>query len=178
MAWCHFWMLFWEPCYPCWAWQNRTTWSGSSLLVRTTWPAFRWLLRSWLNKPNKKCSFMMFTCLLSLLFTVTRLFCFLFCCFSLPAALSHFSDSILEYLANLDKAPDPSVRKDTFSSDIYAAFEILFNNWLQSREPKVGWSYKMIWNRMDYTTKKPPTFCKKSWVEALLKEAESLRKQK
>uniref|UniRef100_A0A3Q4GZP1 Maestro heat-like repeat family member 1 n=1 Tax=Neolamprologus brichardi TaxID=32507 RepID=A0A3Q4GZP1_NEOBR len=83
------------------------------------------------------CSFTMFACLLSLLFTVTRLFCFLFCCFSLPAALSHFSDSILEYLANLDKAPDPSVRKDTFSSDIYAAFEILFNNWLQSREPKL-----------------------------------------
>ncbi|XP_030605842.1 maestro heat-like repeat-containing protein family member 1 isoform X1 [Archocentrus centrarchus] len=53
------------------------------------------------------------------------------------SALCHFSDSILEYLANLDKAPDPSVRKDTFSSEIYAAFEILFNNWLQSREPKL-----------------------------------------
>lgn len=97
----------------------------------------------------------MFACLLCLLFTVTWLFCFLFCCFfSLPAALSHFSDSILEYLANLDKAPDPSVRKDTFSSDIYAAFEILFNNWLQSREPKVGWLCKMIWNAVDYTTGK------------------------
>lgn len=54
------------------------------------------------------------------------------------AALCHFSDSILEYLANLDKAPDPTVRKDTFSSEIYAAFDILFNNWLQSRESKVG----------------------------------------
>uniref|UniRef100_A0A3Q0SCX7 Maestro heat-like repeat family member 1 n=1 Tax=Amphilophus citrinellus TaxID=61819 RepID=A0A3Q0SCX7_AMPCI len=53
------------------------------------------------------------------------------------SALCHFSDSILEYLANLDKAPDPSVRKDTFSSEIYPAFEILFNNWLQSREPKL-----------------------------------------
>lgn len=52
-------------------------------------------------------------------------------------ALCHFSDSILEYLANLDKAPDPTVRKDTFSSEIYAAFDILFNNWLQSRESKV-----------------------------------------
>lgn len=52
-------------------------------------------------------------------------------------ALHHFSDSILEYLANLDKAPDPTVRKDTFSSEIYAAFDILFNNWLQSRESKV-----------------------------------------
>uniref|UniRef100_A0A3Q1F5A5 Maestro heat-like repeat family member 1 n=1 Tax=Acanthochromis polyacanthus TaxID=80966 RepID=A0A3Q1F5A5_9TELE len=53
------------------------------------------------------------------------------------SALCHFSDSILEYLANLDKAPDPTVRKDSFSSEIYAAFDILFNNWLQSREPKL-----------------------------------------
>uniref|UniRef100_A0A3Q3N7I0 Maestro heat-like repeat family member 1 n=1 Tax=Mastacembelus armatus TaxID=205130 RepID=A0A3Q3N7I0_9TELE len=53
------------------------------------------------------------------------------------SALCHFSDSILDYLANLDKAPDPTVRKDTFSSEIYAAYEILFNNWLQSRESKV-----------------------------------------
>ncbi|XP_068425526.1 maestro heat-like repeat-containing protein family member 1 isoform X1 [Clinocottus analis] len=52
-------------------------------------------------------------------------------------ALCHFSDGILEYLANLDKAPDPTVRKDTFSSEIFAAFDILFNNWLQSRESKL-----------------------------------------
>lgn len=57
--------------------------------------------------------------------------------FSVPPALCHFSDSILEYLANLDKAPDPTVRKDTFSSEICAAFDILFNSWLQSRESKV-----------------------------------------
>uniref|UniRef100_A0A6Q2YZJ7 Maestro heat-like repeat family member 1 n=1 Tax=Esox lucius TaxID=8010 RepID=A0A6Q2YZJ7_ESOLU len=53
------------------------------------------------------------------------------------SALSHFSESILEYLANLDKAPDPTVRKDTFSSEIYAAYDILFCSWLQSREPKL-----------------------------------------
>uniref|UniRef100_A0A3B4BDL5 Uncharacterized protein n=1 Tax=Periophthalmus magnuspinnatus TaxID=409849 RepID=A0A3B4BDL5_9GOBI len=53
------------------------------------------------------------------------------------SSLRHFSDSILEYLANLDKAPDPTVRKDTFSSEICAAFDILFQNWLQSREPKL-----------------------------------------
>uniref|UniRef100_A0A3Q3WCT8 Uncharacterized protein n=1 Tax=Mola mola TaxID=94237 RepID=A0A3Q3WCT8_MOLML len=52
-------------------------------------------------------------------------------------SLRHFSDSILEYLANLDKAPDPTVRKDTFSSEICAAFDILFNSWLQSRESKL-----------------------------------------
>ncbi|XP_053484916.1 maestro heat-like repeat-containing protein family member 1 isoform X1 [Ictalurus furcatus] len=52
-------------------------------------------------------------------------------------ALSRFSESVLEYLANLDKAPDPTVRKDTFSSEIYAAYDILFNNWLQSRDTKL-----------------------------------------
>lgn len=64
-----------------------------------------------------------------------------FCCVPLLPALRHFSDSILEYLANLDKAPDPTVRKDTFSSEIYAAFDILFNNWLQSRESKVRYQH-------------------------------------
>lgn len=36
MAWYPSWMLFWVPCCPCCAWPNRTTWSGSSLLVRTS----------------------------------------------------------------------------------------------------------------------------------------------
>ncbi|NXI95483.1 MROH1 protein, partial [Psophia crepitans] len=40
-------------------------------------------------------------------------------------ALQHFSESIQEYLANLDKAPDPTVRKDTFSSEIFSAYEAL-----------------------------------------------------
>ncbi|XP_060777885.1 maestro heat-like repeat-containing protein family member 1 isoform X2 [Neoarius graeffei] len=53
------------------------------------------------------------------------------------SALSRFSESILDYLANLDKAPDPTVRKDTFSSEIYAAYDILFNSWLQSRDAKL-----------------------------------------
>ncbi|XP_067855622.1 maestro heat-like repeat-containing protein family member 1 [Heptranchias perlo] len=52
-------------------------------------------------------------------------------------ALGHFSESILEYLANLDKAPDPTVRKDAFSSEIYACYDILFNVWLQNKEPKL-----------------------------------------
>ncbi|XP_053571958.1 maestro heat-like repeat-containing protein family member 1 [Bombina bombina] len=52
-------------------------------------------------------------------------------------ALQHFSESIQEYLANLDKAPDPTVRKDIFSSEIFSAYDVLFNNWLQNRESKV-----------------------------------------
>ncbi|XP_027949265.1 maestro heat-like repeat-containing protein family member 1 isoform X2 [Eumetopias jubatus] len=55
-----------------------------------------------------------------------------FCC-----VLQHFSESTLEYLANLDQAPDPTVRKDTFATDIFSAYDILFNHWLQSREAKL-----------------------------------------
>lgn len=52
-------------------------------------------------------------------------------------ALQHFSESILEYLANLDQAPDPTVRKETFSCDLFSAYDVLFNSWLQNRESKV-----------------------------------------
>ncbi|XP_047399899.1 maestro heat-like repeat-containing protein family member 1 isoform X2 [Sciurus carolinensis] len=55
-----------------------------------------------------------------------------FCC-----ALQHFSESTLEYLANLDQAPDPTVRRDTFASDIFSAYDILFHHWLQSRDAKL-----------------------------------------
>ncbi|XP_069322862.1 maestro heat-like repeat-containing protein family member 1 isoform X4 [Eulemur rufifrons] len=53
------------------------------------------------------------------------------------SALQHFSESTLEYLANLDQAPDPTVRKDTFATDIFSAYDILFHHWLQSREPRL-----------------------------------------
>ncbi|KFV64779.1 Maestro heat-like repeat-containing protein family member 1, partial [Dryobates pubescens] len=52
-------------------------------------------------------------------------------------ALQHFSESIQEYLANLDQAPDPTVRKDTFSNELFSAYEVLFSSWLQHREPKL-----------------------------------------
>uniref|UniRef100_H9G476 Maestro heat like repeat family member 1 n=1 Tax=Anolis carolinensis TaxID=28377 RepID=H9G476_ANOCA len=52
-------------------------------------------------------------------------------------ALQSFSESIQEYLANLDKAPDPTVRRDTFSNEIFSAYEVLFYGWLQSREAKL-----------------------------------------
>uniref|UniRef100_A0A8U7NX32 Maestro heat like repeat family member 1 n=1 Tax=Corvus moneduloides TaxID=1196302 RepID=A0A8U7NX32_CORMO len=52
-------------------------------------------------------------------------------------ALQRFSESIQEYLANLDQAPDPTIRRDAFSQEIGAAFELLFSAWLQHREAKV-----------------------------------------
>ncbi|XP_072806090.1 maestro heat-like repeat-containing protein family member 1 isoform X3 [Vicugna pacos] len=53
------------------------------------------------------------------------------------SALQHFSESTLEYLANLDQAPDPTVRKDAFAADIFSAYDILFHHWLPSREAKL-----------------------------------------
>ncbi|XP_008068180.1 maestro heat-like repeat-containing protein family member 1 [Carlito syrichta] len=53
------------------------------------------------------------------------------------SALQHFSEGTLEYLANLDQAPDPTVRRDAFATDIFSAYDILFHHWLQSREAKL-----------------------------------------
>ncbi|XP_015273984.1 PREDICTED: maestro heat-like repeat-containing protein family member 1 [Gekko japonicus] len=52
-------------------------------------------------------------------------------------ALQNFSESIQEYLANLDQAPDPTVRRDTFSQEVFSAYEVLFSSWLHSREAKL-----------------------------------------
>ncbi|XP_010628834.1 maestro heat-like repeat-containing protein family member 1 isoform X2 [Fukomys damarensis] len=52
-------------------------------------------------------------------------------------ALQHFSESTLEYLANLDQVPDPTVRRDTFAADIFSAYDILFHQWLQTRDAKL-----------------------------------------
>ncbi|KAL4629859.1 maestro heat-like repeat-containing protein family member 1, partial [Arapaima gigas] len=53
------------------------------------------------------------------------------------SALSHFSECILEYLVNMEKASDCTMKKTIFSSEINTAYNILFCNWLQSRELKV-----------------------------------------
>ncbi|KAK7500196.1 hypothetical protein BaRGS_00008419, partial [Batillaria attramentaria] len=52
-------------------------------------------------------------------------------------ALSKFSEAIIEYVANLDKAPDPSVSKERFAGEIFSGYDLLFNNWLQSKEAKL-----------------------------------------
>ena len=162
MAWFPSSMPFWAPCCRCWAWLNKTIWSGCSLLVsehddtrlKVSWVTMS-LFSHWALGKKKTYLAKCFTfahvmtpvlCLmLSPCVHITHLWIEVSlsstegtCAFSpYVTALSHFSESILEYLANLDKAPDPTVRKDTFSSEIYASYDILFCNWLQSREPKV-----------------------------------------
>ena len=52
-------------------------------------------------------------------------------------AISKFSEAVIDYIANIDKAPDPTVKKEMFSSEIFAAYDVIFNVWLQSKEVKV-----------------------------------------
>ena len=53
------------------------------------------------------------------------------------SALAKFSEAILDYVANIEKAPDPAVRKEAFAGEIDAAYDVVFNVWLNSRESRV-----------------------------------------
>lgn len=48
-----------------------------------------------------------------------------------------FSEAVLDYCANIENAPYPDITKDRFFGEIYSAYEIMFNVWLQSKEPKI-----------------------------------------
>ncbi|KAJ4431384.1 hypothetical protein ANN_19981 [Periplaneta americana] len=52
-------------------------------------------------------------------------------------SLGKFSEAVSDYLANIDHAPDPTVKKEAFSSEISIAYDVLANTWIHTREPKV-----------------------------------------
>ncbi|KAI4464663.1 maestro-related heat domain-containing [Holotrichia oblita] len=52
-------------------------------------------------------------------------------------ALECFSDSLIEYTANLDQAPDPTLAIADFQTELSVAYDILFSNWLTIKDPKV-----------------------------------------
>lgn len=54
---------------------------------------------------------------------------------SFATALAKFSEALLFYLANMERAPDSSIQRDWFSEDIAEAFEILFLHWLPCKVP-------------------------------------------
>lgn len=64
------------------------------------------------------------------------------------SALGRFSDAVADYLANIDQAPDPTVRKESFSSEINIAYDVLANTWIHTREPKVL-SFECMRNHRD-----------------------------
>ena len=42
-----------------------------------------------------------------------------------------------DYLANIDHAPDPTVKKEAFSGEISVMYGTLIQSWVHSKEPKV-----------------------------------------
>lgn len=58
--------------------------------------------------------------------------------------VAKFCESIIEYVANIERAPDRSVQKEAFSDQVAAIFDVIFNVWLQSKEPKVIQQFSQI----------------------------------
>lgn len=58
--------------------------------------------------------------------------------------MGKFSEAILHYMANIDQAPDKTLTLSTWSSEIYPAYEVMFNHWLQSKETKVCWCGSVV----------------------------------
>ncbi|GLG92482.1 Uncharacterized protein GBIM_00172 [Gryllus bimaculatus] len=52
-------------------------------------------------------------------------------------ALGRLSEAVLEYLAGLSSAPDPTVRADAFAAEVGAAYDVLATAWLGSRDLRV-----------------------------------------
>ena len=51
--------------------------------------------------------------------------------------LARFSESILDYIANIESAPYPDITLNRFYGEIFSAFDVLFNVWMKSNEAKV-----------------------------------------
>lgn len=52
-------------------------------------------------------------------------------------AIGSMSYSVNEYIANIQKAPDPTLNLDTFYAEFTIAYDILTTNWLNTREMRV-----------------------------------------
>ena len=48
-----------------------------------------------------------------------------------------FSEAILYYCSNKEKATDQTIEKSNFSTQIYAAHEIFFNAWIKTNDQKL-----------------------------------------
>ncbi len=54
---------------------------------------------------------------------------------SFATTLARFSEAILFYLANMERAPDESIQREWFSEDVAEGFEVLFTQWLPCKDP-------------------------------------------
>uniref|UniRef100_T1JN14 Maestro heat-like repeat-containing protein family member 1 n=1 Tax=Strigamia maritima TaxID=126957 RepID=T1JN14_STRMM len=51
-------------------------------------------------------------------------------------AVARFGDAVTEYIANIDKAPDPSVKKEVYETEFNVAYDNLIN-WLPGKDMKL-----------------------------------------
>ncbi|CAG9840062.1 unnamed protein product [Diabrotica balteata] len=57
---------------------------------------------------------------------------------SVSFALGNFCEALTEYISNSEKVPDPTINLETFSEEINIAYNILFLNWINSRDSKTN----------------------------------------
>jgi maestro heat-like repeat-containing protein family member 1 len=53
------------------------------------------------------------------------------------SGMARFAEAILLYMQNFEVAPDKSITLETFSSEMYPPYEVMFSNWTKSSEKKV-----------------------------------------
>lgn len=53
------------------------------------------------------------------------------------SCFGQWCEAIQNYLGDADNAPDKSITRENFSSEVFPAFEVMFGSWSQSKESKV-----------------------------------------
>ena len=53
-------------------------------------------------------------------------------------AIARFCEAIIDFLADEQRAREASITAEQFHGEVFAAYEQLFNIWLQSKEAKVS----------------------------------------
>ena len=61
--------------------------------------------------------------------------------FDICAAFARFSEAILDYLADDQRASSGQIHSSQFEGHISSAFDQLFNVWLPSKESRVSYMY-------------------------------------
>jgi len=69
--------------------------------------------------------------------------------YAYASVLSHFADAIVEFLANSDnRGCDPTIGKGTFQPEMDTAHDVLFSQWLQTRDNKAREAVLLALGRM------------------------------
>ncbi len=53
------------------------------------------------------------------------------------AMFARFCEAVLDYIANIDRAPDQTITTARYSQHVFTAFEMMFTVWLNSKEAKL-----------------------------------------